>query len=50
MKSTDFAQIGTVTKKPQLKVTGLKGGTVVDASVQDLRKAWKRTLSTEANA
>ncbi len=50
MKDASFAQIGTVTQTPQLTITGQKGTTVVDVSVSDLRKAWKRTLSTEAQA
>jgi phosphoribosylformylglycinamidine synthase len=50
MKGIDCAQIGTVTKNPQLKIAGLKVKTIVDASVSELRKAWKRTLSTEAQA
>jgi phosphoribosylformylglycinamidine synthase len=48
MKGRVYAEIGKVTKKSQLKITGLKGSTVVDASVADLRAAWKRTLSREA--
>jgi phosphoribosylformylglycinamidine synthase len=50
MKDTTFAQIGTVTKNPQLTITGQKGSIIVDASVSELREAWKRTLSTEAQA
>jgi phosphoribosylformylglycinamidine synthase II len=48
MKGKFCSLIGTVTKKPQLKIKGLKGATVVDASVEALRAAWKRTLSEEA--
>jgi phosphoribosylformylglycinamidine synthase len=48
MKGKAYAQIGKVTKNPKLKIPGLKGATVVDAQVEDLRTAWKRTLSREA--
>jgi phosphoribosylformylglycinamidine synthase II len=48
MKGKAFAEIGKVTKNPRLKIKGLKGAKVVDASVSDLRAAWKRTLSEEA--
>ena len=47
MKSKTYAEIGKVTKEPRLTVSGLKGSKVVDASVADLRAAWKRTLSGE---
>jgi phosphoribosylformylglycinamidine synthase len=48
MKGKVYAEIGKVTKNPQLKIKGLKGSTALDASVADLRAAWKRTLSREA--
>ena len=48
MKGKAFAEIGQVTKNPQLKIIGLRGSRVVDASVADLRAAWKQTLSREA--
>ena len=48
MKGKSFAEIGKVTKYPQLRIFGLNGSAVIDASVADLRAAWKRTLSTEA--
>jgi phosphoribosylformylglycinamidine synthase II len=48
MKGKVSAEIGEVTKNPKLKIIGLKGSIVVDASVADLRAAWKRTLSREA--
>ncbi len=47
MKSKVYSLIGKVTEKPRFTVKGLKGTTVVDASVPELRKAWKRTLSEE---
>ena len=48
MKGRDFAEIGKVTKSSELRITGLKGSSVVDVSVADLRAAWKRTLSGDA--
>jgi phosphoribosylformylglycinamidine synthase II len=48
MKGKAYAEIGKVTKNPRLAIKGLKGAKVVDASVSDLRAAWKRTLSEEA--
>jgi phosphoribosylformylglycinamidine synthase II len=47
MKGKAYAEIGKVTKNPQLKIKSLKGSVVVDAEVADLRAAWKRTLSRE---
>lgn len=48
MKGKVFAEIGKVTKTPNLAIKGLKGTTVVDASVADLRASWKQTLSRGA--
>jgi phosphoribosylformylglycinamidine synthase II len=48
MKGKAFAEIGKVTKTSRLTVKGLKGSTIVDVPVVDLRAAWKRTLSREA--
>ena len=48
MKGKAFAEIGKVTKTAQLTIKGLKGSTIVDVPVADLRAAWKRTLSREA--
>jgi phosphoribosylformylglycinamidine synthase len=48
MKGKAYARIGKVIKKPKMKIIGLTGSAVVDASVADLRAAWKRTLSKEA--
>jgi phosphoribosylformylglycinamidine synthase II len=42
------AEIGKVTKTPRLTIRGLKGALAVDASIEDLRASWKRTLSSEA--
>jgi phosphoribosylformylglycinamidine synthase len=47
MKGKDFAAIGKVTQKPRLTIKGLKGKVVVDAAIEELDKAWKRTLSGE---
>jgi phosphoribosylformylglycinamidine (FGAM) synthase-like enzyme len=47
MKGKSFAEIGRVTKHPQLKINGLNGTTIIDAPVDDISSAWKRTLSPE---
>jgi hypothetical protein len=46
MKGKTCAQVGRVTKSPRLCVRGLAGGVVMDASLGDLLKSWKRTLSS----
>jgi phosphoribosylformylglycinamidine synthase len=45
MKGTVFSQIGRVTKSASLCVRGLSGKTVIDASLGDLFRSWKGTLS-----
>lgn len=45
MKGREFAEIGKVTENSRLKITGLRGSSIVDAPLADLRAAWKRTLS-----
>ena len=45
MKGKVCAEIGKVTKNPKLIVHGLDGAIVVDASLTDLRRSWKETLS-----
>jgi phosphoribosylformylglycinamidine synthase len=50
MKGTAFAVIGKVTKAQNLVIKGFKGTEVVDASIESLREAWKRTLSGEEQA
>lgn len=39
------SKIGKVTHNSRLFIRGLKGTTVVDVAVKDLRASWKRTLS-----
>jgi phosphoribosylformylglycinamidine synthase len=46
MKGKVCAEIGKVTKNPKLIVHGLDGAVVVDASLTDLRRSWKQTLSS----
>ncbi len=48
MKGKVYAQIGKVAKNPRLIVHGLDGAIAVDASLKDLRRSWKETLSREA--
>jgi phosphoribosylformylglycinamidine synthase II len=45
MKGKICAEIGRVTKNPKLIAYGLDGAVVVDASLTDLRRSWKETLS-----
>jgi phosphoribosylformylglycinamidine synthase len=45
MKGKVCAQIGKVTENPRLRIKGLNGEIVVDASLEDLLASWKRTLS-----
>jgi phosphoribosylformylglycinamidine (FGAM) synthase-like enzyme len=45
MKGTVCAEVGKVTKNPKLIMRGMDGATVVDASLTDLRRSWKETLS-----
>jgi phosphoribosylformylglycinamidine synthase len=44
MKGKVCSEVGKVTKSPRLCVRGLAGGIVVDASLSDLLRSWKRTL------
>ncbi len=46
MKNRTYAEIGKVTKTPQLHVHGLNGKVVLDAPLSDLRVSWKRALSS----
>ena len=48
MKGKVISEVGKVTKNPNLIIKGLKGGTVLDASITDLRDSWKKTLSRGA--
>jgi phosphoribosylformylglycinamidine synthase len=47
MKDTVFAEIGKVTKSSQLRVYGLRGNVIVDASLNDLLAHWKYPLNKE---
>ena len=44
MKGSVFAEIGTVEKEPQFRVTGLNGTIVIDAGIFDLKESWQKTL------
>ena len=46
MKGKVCAKIGKVANNPRLIVYGLDGAVAVDASLKDLRKSWKETLSS----
>ncbi len=47
MKGKSCVQIGKVTKDQKLLIHGLNQKTVVDASLAELRRSWKKTLSGE---
>ncbi|MEM2117614.1 MAG: AIR synthase-related protein, partial [Candidatus Bathyarchaeia archaeon] len=47
MKNTVCAEIGRVSENPRLRIKGLDGKVVVDASLAELLASWKRTLSSE---
>jgi phosphoribosylformylglycinamidine synthase len=44
MKGANFASIGKVTKEKCLSVHGLSGETVIEADLDELRDAWKKTF------
>jgi hypothetical protein len=46
LKGGVCAEIGKVAKNPRLIVYGLGGTVAVDASLTDLRRSWKETLSS----
>jgi phosphoribosylformylglycinamidine synthase II len=46
MKGKAYAEMGRVTKTPRVRIYGLKGKVVVDASLRDLLASWKRTLNS----
>ena len=47
MKSKACAEIGKVTQDEKLLIHGLNGKVVVDASLAELRRSWKKTFSME---
>jgi phosphoribosylformylglycinamidine synthase len=48
MKSKSCSRIGTVTEDKKLLCRGLNGKIVVNASLAELRRSWKKTLSGES--
>lgn len=40
-------QIGIVTKEAKLRIKGLNGNIIIDASLDKLRQSWKKTLNPE---
>ncbi len=50
MKGKNCAAIGKVTKQPKLKIVGLKGKVAVEAPLDKLRYAWKKTLNSEEDS
>ena len=49
MKDLTFGEVGKVIKNAKLTITGLRGKVAVDASLADLRRRWKSTLSKGAD-
>jgi len=47
MKGKNCALIGKVTKEQKLLIQGLNDKVVVDASLETLRRSWKKTLNPE---
>jgi phosphoribosylformylglycinamidine synthase len=47
MKGKNCALIGKVTKEPKLLIAGLNGKSAIDASLENLRHSWKKTLNLE---
>jgi phosphoribosylformylglycinamidine synthase len=48
MKGKSCAKIGRVTKDERLVINGLNGKIVVDSSLEQLRRSWKKTLGSES--
>jgi phosphoribosylformylglycinamidine synthase len=48
MKGRSCAQIGRVTKDERLVINGLNGKIIVDSSLEQLRRSWKKTLGSES--
>jgi phosphoribosylformylglycinamidine synthase len=48
MKNKPCARIGTVTKEERLVINGLSKKMVVDASLAELRRSWKKTFGGES--
>jgi len=42
IKGIPFGCIGKVTKSPRLKINGLKGNTILDEEIKELKKAWQK--------
>jgi phosphoribosylformylglycinamidine synthase len=47
MKGKNCALIGKVTKEPKLLIMSLHGKSAIDASLENLRHSWKKTLNQE---
>jgi len=45
MQGKGCVKIGKVTKEPRLQIKGLSGSVVIDASIDELRQSWKKTLN-----
>ncbi len=49
MNGVPFAQIGITIEEKRLKITGLSGAVIIDASVEELRQLYHSTLDGELN-
>ncbi len=47
MKGTIFAEIGKITEKTNFSIKGLNRKKILDTSIHNLQKSWKKTLSSE---
>ncbi len=50
MKGKNCTSIGKVTKEAVLKIVGLNGEVSIDATLDKLRHAWKKTLNSEEDS
>jgi phosphoribosylformylglycinamidine synthase len=44
MNGCKFAHVGFVVEASELRIRGLKKNYIIEAGIEDLRKAWKSTL------
>ena len=44
MNGVTFAQIGKVTRKKTFVINGLKGNSVLEADIDELKEAWQKPL------
>lgn len=47
MNGIPYAEIGKITKKPELSIKGLNGELIINTPLENLQKKWKETLGTK---